>query len=562
MHAVAVEDSRQLHSIPAARVALIERIARSAGAGVRRELTQRFLRAYFHGVAEEDLAARTPQELSRAALAHLSFAARRTHGRSLVRVFNPEPGADGFESPHTLVLTVTDDMPFLVDSLGMAFARADLAVHLIVHPVLPVKRDRRGRLLDIGTNGAAPAQAESWQLYEIDRVTDAQALQKLQQDLEATLADVRATVRDWAPMRARVRALISELGTSPPPLPPAEISEVVQLLDWMEGRHFVFLGYRHYRLQRGRSEDHLLPERASGLGILARTPHDKRRTTATVLRGEVRAKAREPELLVLTKANATATVHRGELLDYVGVKTFDRRGRVNGEHRFLGLWTSTAYHSSPRDIPVLRHKVDRVIEHFGLDPASHDGKEVLNVLETYPRDELFQASVARPHPHRARRGQPLRAAHGAPAGAPRPLPPLLLLPGVRAARPLQHRGARAHRGDRARGLRRHRRGEPGADLRRQSRARARRGAHRSGAGSASPTSRASSGASRTRPSPGPTGCASSWSTGSGRRRASPSPPATGRPFRSAYEEDVAPAEVLEDLNDLEALRRAAAARCA
>ncbi len=112
-----------------------------------------------------------------------------------------------------------------------------------------------------------------------------------------------------------------------------------------------------------------------------------------MLRGEVRAKAREPELLVLTKANATATVHRGELLDYVGIKTFDRRGRVNGEHRFLGLWTSTAYHSSPRDIPVLRHKVDRVIEHFGLDPASHDGKEVLNVLETYPRDELFQANV-------------------------------------------------------------------------------------------------------------------------------------------------------------------------
>ncbi|HEY7995538.1 MAG TPA: NAD-glutamate dehydrogenase, partial [Steroidobacteraceae bacterium] len=394
MHAVAVEDNHQLHSIPAARVALIERIAKSVGAGARRDLTPRYLRTYFHGVAEEDLAARQPQELSRAALAHLAFAARRPHGRSLVRVFNPEPDADGFESPHTLVLTVTDDMPFLVDSLGMAFTRADLAVHLIVHPVLAVKRDRRGRLLDIGANGAGPTHAESWQLYEIDRLTDPAALKKLQQDLEATLADVRATVRDWAAMRAQVRALISELGTHSPPLPPAEIHEVVQLLDWMEGRHFVFLGYRHYRLQRGRSEDHLVPERASGLGILARTPHDKRRTTATVLRGEMRAKAREPELLIITKANAVATVHRGELLDYVGVKTFDRRGRVNGEHRFLGLWTSTAYHSSPRDIPVLRHKVDRVIEHFGLDPASHDGKEVLNVLETYPRDELFQAGAA------------------------------------------------------------------------------------------------------------------------------------------------------------------------
>ncbi|MGB6487710.1 MAG: NAD-glutamate dehydrogenase, partial [Steroidobacteraceae bacterium] len=101
---------------------------------------------------------------------------------------------------------------------------------------------------------------------------------------------------------------------------------------------------------------------------------------------------RDRELLVLTKANSISTVHRAEYLDYAGVKTFDARGRVTGEHRFLGLWTSTAYNRSPRDIPVLRRKVDRVIEHFGLDPHGHDGKAVLNVLETYPRDELFQAS--------------------------------------------------------------------------------------------------------------------------------------------------------------------------
>ena len=393
MHAVAVEDSRLLHSIPAARVALIGRIARSAGSnGGRKALIPAYLRAYFHGVGEEDLAARSPRELSRAALAHLEFASERPPGRCLVRVFNPRPEKDGFECPHTLVLTVTDDMPFLVDSLGMAFARAELAVHLIVHPVLQVRRDRRGRLLNIGTNGADRTQAESWQLYEIDRVTDPAKLTALQADIEATLADVRVSVRDWAAMRERVRTLIGELEREPPPLPPAEISEVAHLLDWMEGRHFVFLGYRHYRLERGRSADRLVGDRDSGLGILRRGPGA--RASATVLRGEVRAKGREPELLIITKANSTSTVHRGELLDYVGVKTFDRRGNVTGEHRFLGLWTSTAYHGSPRDIPVLRHKVDRVIEHFGLDPASHDGKEVLNVLETYPRDELFQAGAA------------------------------------------------------------------------------------------------------------------------------------------------------------------------
>jgi len=394
MHApVAPDDSRLLRSIPAARIALIDRIAR-AGGGTRADLRQRFLRAYFHGVADEDLAERSPRQLAKAALAHLAFGTRRAAGRSLVKVFNPEAGRDGFESPHTLVLTVTDDMPFLVDSLGMAFSRAELAVHLIVHPVLQVRRDRRGQLVDFGTNGAHATHPESWQLYEIDRVTEGAQLEQLQRDLEVTLADVRVAVSDWRPMRERVREIITRLESDPPPLAASEVSEAAHLLDWMEGRHFVFLGYRHYRLQRGRAEDRLVPDVNSGLGILSPARRGAPRSVATVLRGDVRARAREPELLVLTKANSSATVHRGELLDYVGVKTFDARGRVDGEHRFLGLWTSTAYHGSPREIPVLRRKVERVIEHFGLDPASHDGKAVLNVLETYPRDELFQAGVA------------------------------------------------------------------------------------------------------------------------------------------------------------------------
>ncbi len=394
MAAVAIEDSRLLRSIPAARVALIEKITRAAGrAGGPKQASQRFMRNYFHGVAEEDLAAREPADLAKAALAHLQFAMRRSAGRPLVRVFNPTLARDGFECAHTMVLTVTDDMPFLVDSLGMAFSRAKLAVHLIVHPVLHVRRDRAGRLLELGASGARAAQAESWQLYEIDRINDPEQLRALQENLESTLADVKVVVRDWLPMRERMRQVIAHLATDPPALPHGELAEAGHLLEWMEGGHFVLLGYRRYRLERGPSEDRLVPDRSSGLGILSTARRQRQKNSATVLRGDVRAKAREPELLVITKANSTATVHRGEYLDYVGVKTFDARGRVTGEHRFLGLWTSTAYNGSPRDIPVLRRKVDDVIEHFGLDPASHDGKAALNALETYPRDELFQAGV-------------------------------------------------------------------------------------------------------------------------------------------------------------------------
>ncbi len=135
-----------------------------------------------------------------------------------------------------------------------------------------------------------------------------------------------------------------------------------------------------------------MPVARSGLGLL-RTGAGRPRPQPTLLKGEVRRKAREAAALVVTKANSVSTVHRATYLDYVGVKLLDRRGRVTGEHRFLGLFTSATYSTSPRDIPLLRHKVQRVIEHFGISPVSHDGKALMHVLETYPRDELFQASV-------------------------------------------------------------------------------------------------------------------------------------------------------------------------
>jgi glutamate dehydrogenase len=385
-----------LRGIPAARIKLIERIASEARqrvAGTALDLRRRFLRAYFRGVGEEDLSQRTPAELARMALRHLETGYQRPDGRTLVEVFNPDAAENGFESPHTVITIVTDDMPFLVDSLGVALSKAGLAIHLLIHPVLWVKRDARGKLLEV-TGGNGGARSESWQLLEIDRQGDPSQLAALKETLESVLLDVKRAVEDWSAMRERVREVCEGLRSNPPPLPEEEIEEGHALLEWMEAEHFVFLGYRHYRLTRGKSSDRLVSDARSGLGILRAGNGEASRAKSTLLKGEVRDHARARELLIITKANSTATVHRGTYLDYVGVKTFGPRGEVTGEHRFLGLWTSTAYYSSPSDIPVLRKKVERVVDHFALDPASHDAKAVRHVLETYPRDELFQASVA------------------------------------------------------------------------------------------------------------------------------------------------------------------------
>ncbi|HEY7379224.1 MAG TPA: NAD-glutamate dehydrogenase, partial [Steroidobacteraceae bacterium] len=173
----------------------------------------------------------------------------------------------------------------------------------------------------------------------------------------------------------------------------SEVIETKELLEWMEDNHFTFLGYREYRLRRGKQEDLLEPLVETGLGVLRPGRRRTRKPKPVALTGEIREHARTRELLIVTKANTISTVHRATYLDYVSIKTFDAAGEVNGEQRFIGLWTSSAYSMSPREIPVLRHKVQRVVSHFGVSPTSHDGKAVLHVLETYPRDELFQTSI-------------------------------------------------------------------------------------------------------------------------------------------------------------------------
>ena len=382
-------------AIPATRQKLIERIATSS-----RRLRKRadplpadeFIRQYYHGVAEEDLAEYRSEELAAAALAHLRFASVRKPAQPLVRIYNAEEARDGWTSRHTVFEVTVEDMPFLVDSLGMVLTQAGLTIHMMVHPVLAVRRDRRGQLTELAAGDRTNGQfrRESWQHIQIDRIGDEQR-RELEQKILRTLSDVQAAVADWRTMRQRAVEVAQEIARQPPPGGAGEIHEMKALLEWMADNHFTFLGYRQYRLRRGRSEDVLEPVADTGLGIL----RVRRGISAEsrVLTGENRERARQPELLLVTKANAMSTVHRATHLDYVGVKTFDSSGRVTGEKRFLGLFTSAVYNRSPRDIPLLRHKIDSVVAHFGLDPASHDGKAVVHVLETYPRDELFQTSV-------------------------------------------------------------------------------------------------------------------------------------------------------------------------
>ncbi|MEU9114198.1 NAD-glutamate dehydrogenase [Streptomyces sp. NPDC048483] len=389
--------------------------------GLDPETLTGYLQRYYLHTAPEDLTDRDPVDVFGAALSHYRLAEMRPQGTANVRVHTPTVEENGWTCSHSVVEVVTDDMPFLVDSVTNELSRQGRGIHVVIHPQVIVRRDVAGKLIEVfdangdvhpNGNGKAAerphdAVTESWIHVEMDRETDREDLKQITADLLRVLSDVRECVEDWDKMRACAVRIAEELPSEPTAddLRDREIDEARELLRWLAADHFTFLGYREYELasapgENGADEDVLTAVPGTGLGILRADPKHRESDAGhpvspsfNRLPADARAKAREHKLLILTKANSRATVHRPSYLDYVGVKKFDKDGNVVGERRFLGLFSSAAYTESVRRVPVIRRKVNEVLEGAGFTPNSHDGRDLLQILETYPRDELFQTPV-------------------------------------------------------------------------------------------------------------------------------------------------------------------------
>ena len=353
---------------------------------------ERFVRLYYGWVPPEDLVGRDPLDIYGAALAEWNFMRTRAPGSAKVRVYNPDFEQHGWQSTHTVVEIVADDMPFLVDSVSMELSRQAYGIHLVVHPVIGVQRDDDGELIDVGPpgEGGAAMLAESVMRFEIDRQSEAAELETIREGVLRVIGDVRAAVEDWQAMRERAREIIAELRAGGIPGDPRDVDEAAALLAWADEGHFTFLGYREYGLVEEGGEDRLRALPDSGLGVLRQATRKPVSKSFAKLPPRVRANARSQRLLTLTKANSVATVHRPAVLDYLGVKRFGDDGEPVGERRFLGLWTSTAYKAHPSDVPVVRRKVEAVLRRAGFPHGSHNEKALAEILDTYPRDELFQ----------------------------------------------------------------------------------------------------------------------------------------------------------------------------
>ena len=357
-------------------------------------LLQIFSERYYLSCAYEDLKEREIADLYAIVWSHWNFIAKRAAGESKVKIFNPQKEKDGWDCVHTVIQISHDDIPFLVDSARMVINRYGYQIHFIVHfGGLKVKRNAEHRITELfSLNVIEKEMTSEAPIYiEIDNIASEKGREELQADIERVLGDARVAVADWRLMAARVEDSLAELDQNPPSLDVAELAESRDFLRWLINNNFTFLGSRDYKLIGSGTSRALQMIPGSGFGVLREDTLSTSKSYAA-LPPQARKMALSKNILIIAKTNTKSTVHRDAYTDYIGVKRFDSEGNLIGERRFIGLYTSTAYHSSPRQIPFLRHKVDKILQDLGFPPDSHDGKEAVHILETLPRDDLFQAT--------------------------------------------------------------------------------------------------------------------------------------------------------------------------
>ncbi len=352
---------------------------------------QYFIQHYYEGSPSSDLKSFKPAELAAIALHHFSFATTRANRKSLVRVFNPSIKTDGYASDHTVIEICNDDMPFLVDSVASEISRRELEVHLLIHPILRLKRSKTGKFLEFVEAGTTGAIAESFIRMEVTRQSG-DRLAEIQARFEEIFDDIHCAVEDWRPMRDRMGAIIEEFLTTPKGRPSEEVSEARDFLRWIHDNNFTFLGYREYDLKGSGKQTKATLKKSAGLGVLRSEkaivfdeidPSQK-------LHMEVRAFAKNASLLMVAKSNLRSSIHRPVHMDAISIKRYNEKGQVTGQRIFVGLFTSGAYNKAPSEIPLLRRRVAMTMDRSGFSESSHDGKALMNILDTFPRDELLQ----------------------------------------------------------------------------------------------------------------------------------------------------------------------------
>lgn len=367
-------------------------------------LLKSFISQYFLSVSAEDLTSRSMLDLYGAVLSHWNFISHRKPDECKIRVYNPNFEEHGWQSTHTIIEIAYLDKPFLVDSISMELARLGLSMHLVIHlGGLRLRRGLDGKITDVleqkTTLEDKPEETDilnEMTLYiETDRQTDPAALDKITESLRQVVNDVNRVVEDWRPMYAAVLKTIEELKeVSLKSSGEVEINEIIEFLKWIADDHFTLTGFAEYRFieQNQAKSFQAVPETCLGLSKMADiyAPEFHLSEFPPETQNVVLSKE---QILLLGKASFKSRVHRPAYTDFIVIKFFDAEGNIIKAYRFAGLYTAVAYNNSPKQIPFLRYKVNTIVQKAGFPPRGHDERALINILETLPRDDLFEGSI-------------------------------------------------------------------------------------------------------------------------------------------------------------------------
>ncbi|CAI8866676.1 NAD-glutamate dehydrogenase [Pseudomonas soli] len=353
-----------------------------------------FAEQFFGIISLDELTQRRLSDLAGCTLSAWRIIERFDAAHPQVRVYNPDYERHGWQSTHTVVEVLHHDLPFLVDSVRTELNRRGYSIHTLQTTVLSVRRGAKGELVELlpkGTLGEGVSH-ESLMYLEIDRCSNTAELNTLAMELEQVLAEVRGVVADFEPMKAKIRELLDLVEQNAFGPAQNDKAEVKSFLSWLLDNHFTFLGYEEFTVESDADGGHLVYDDTSFLG-LARLLRAGLGADDLRIEDYAVAYLREPRLLSFAKASQPSRVHRPAYPDYVSIRQIDQDGKVVKECRFMGLYTSSVYGESVHTIPYIRGKVAEVERRSHFDPKAHLGKELAQVLEVLPRDDLFQTPV-------------------------------------------------------------------------------------------------------------------------------------------------------------------------
>ncbi|NQY62743.1 MAG: NAD-glutamate dehydrogenase [Alteromonadaceae bacterium] len=358
-------------------------------------LVAQFAELLYSNISTLDLAHRNDSDMYGATLSLWNALNGHQDSTPVIKVFNPQVSKHGWKSSHTVIEVIVSDMPFLVDSLRIALNRLGLSPHLMLNCPIKIIRDKDNNITQLAA--AADKSLESTSVetvffIEIDRQTEQKVLDNVAKELLSVVSDISLTVSDWQPMRTRLAEIITDVKKAKLPCSKADKDDAVEFLQWILDDNFTLMGYRSYNVEALKGEIALTAKVETSLGLMKNSIGTKQR-----LLSNFSTAAREislgKNLLILTKTNSRSRVHRPAHLDYIGVKQFDNKGNVIGEERFVGLFGSSYYTNSALDLPFIKSKVMAVCESSGFAQGTHAYKTLINILETYPRDEILQTNT-------------------------------------------------------------------------------------------------------------------------------------------------------------------------